>query len=168
MTDVIKFFSGATALSPSMSSLELQNTVKTPTHLATLSPQNSFGNPTDVASPSVIEAKQPMTPKLVKVLKDFNSEQEIRNFDVSLFPCNVCFTERMGSQSIRFPGKHFFLAIALFYKFGYGRITGRREGGVKPKLRRLGSPNRILVLDANSDSNNFKCQYWSNSKLDSD
>jgi len=51
---------------------------------------------------SVIEPKS--IPWLVKLLKDFNSEQEDRNFDVSVFPCNVCFAEKMGSQSIRFQG----------------------------------------------------------------
>ena len=56
----------------------------------------------DTKNPTVIEKT---IPSLVKYLKEFNSDEEIRNFDLSVFPCNVCFAEKMGSQSIRFPGQ---------------------------------------------------------------
>ena len=60
--------------------------------------------------------------RIVKLLKEFNDEEEGRRFDASVFPCNVCFAEKMGSQSIRFPGKfgELFLILAnlsYFYLF---------------------------------------------------
>ena len=65
----------------------------------------------DTKTPTVIEKS---IPSLVKYLKQFNSDEEIRNFDLAVFPCNVCFAEKMGSQSIRFPGQ--------FSKFFYQHL----------------------------------------------
>jgi len=57
--------------------------------------------PVKVTSPSKHSQK---VLQLVKHLKEFNEEEEGRRFDASVFPCNVCFAEKLGSQSIRFPG----------------------------------------------------------------
>ena len=48
---------------------------------------------------------------LVKFLKEFNEQEEGRRFDSSLFSCNVCFAEKLGSQSIRFPGETINLVV---------------------------------------------------------
>jgi hypothetical protein len=56
-------------------------------------------------SPVLPKETEMKVDSLVKFLKEFNEKEEGRLFDASVFPCNVCFAEKLGSNSIRFPGE---------------------------------------------------------------
>ena len=76
-------------------------------NFAQFSDQVLLPNETNVTlePPSKSLGKTSSSNALVKFLKEFNEQEEGRRFDSSLFSCNVCFAEKLGSQSIRFPGE---------------------------------------------------------------
>ncbi len=46
-------------------------------------------------------------PGLVRYLKDFDAQEEERVFNQGVYDCKVCFSEKLGSDCIRFHGKGF-------------------------------------------------------------
>ena len=41
-------------------------------------------------------------PKIVKLLKNFNENQEIEAFNSQVFECIICFAEKLGKNCLRF------------------------------------------------------------------
>ena len=48
-------------------------------------------------------------PNLIKMMKMYNEDENLKNFHNSLYDCNVCFSEKLGKQSMKFtPCGHIF------------------------------------------------------------
>ena len=60
------------------------------------------GEPT--ATPE-IEDQDDFVPPIVKDLKDFDEAQSERIFRRTVFPCGVCFEEKLGKECLKFASK---------------------------------------------------------------